>query len=44
MRGFIPEYEKLPKLVRQSPAPSPKRMEEELLAASAGLPMLPEFL
>ncbi|TNV87275.1 hypothetical protein FGO68_gene15053 [Halteria grandinella] len=43
MRGYIPEYEKLPKIVSIK-APSPKRMEIELSSASKGVPKIPELI
>ena len=50
MRGYIPEYEKLPKISLKGKSGanttknSPKRMEEEISAASVGVPKIPEFL
>ena len=46
MRGYVPEYEKLPKILKlpASKATSPQRMEDELVAASKGVPKSPEFL
>jgi hypothetical protein len=43
MRDYIPEFEKLPKIISIK-APSPKRMEVELNTASKGVPKIPEFL
>lgn len=46
MRGYVPEYEKLPKILKvpATKATSPQRMEDELVAASKGVPKSPELL
>ena len=44
MRGYIPEYEKLPRIKHTKIHPSPTRVEDELEAAVKGLPKIPQFL